>query len=234
MKKEMSIVTGGSSGLGLEIAKLYVKNGQNICIVAQKKDKLEKAHNILSEINQNVSILAIQANVSDEDSVSKIFERIKSEAYSISSVYNCAGIGLFGEASNVTKSMVESLLEANFIGLILFSTKAINYMKDNGGTIINIMSSAAKKGNPLESVYCGVKWGARGYTEALSAAMKGSNIRILAVYPGGMNTPFWTPTCGLSPDTSKFMAPEEVADSIYSAVIERASMKITELSIDRK
>ena len=234
MQKEMSIITGGSSGLGLEIAKMYVKNRQNICIVSQTKKNLEQAKVTLEKINGDCFVTAIQANVADESSVSNVFKTIDSEGYSISSLYNCAGIGLFGEASDVTKDMVESLLQANFIGLILFSTHAINAMKKNGGTIVNIMSSAAKKGNPLESIYCGVKWGARGYTEAITAAMKGSKTRVLAVYPGGMDTPFWKPGCGLSPDTSKFMAPSEVASTIYYSVVERASMKITELSIDRK
>lgn len=96
------------------------------------------------------------------------------------------------------------------------------------------MSSAAKKANPMGAAYCAVKWGARGYTESLAAALKGSAIRVLAVYPSGMNTPFWARNTGQVVDASNFMDPKEVAEVICSVVKNRNSLNVTELSIERK
>jgi short-subunit dehydrogenase len=228
------LVTGGSSGLGLEIARKHLVEGDNVCIVSRSKEHLAFAESELQTSNILGEVMFIPCNVAVEEEVIGLFEEISMNGYDVKIVYNAAGIGLFGEPQNVNSNMIHKLLEANFTGLIIVSTHALKAMNEFGGTIVNIMSSAAKKANPLETVYCGVKWGARGYTESLSVALKGSAIRVLAVYPGGMRTPFWTKDTGLSPDTSKFMDPKEVAEMIYTAVSDKNSLKVTELSIERK
>ena len=113
------------------------------------------------------------------------------------------------------------------------STNALKAMKDKGGTIVTILSTAALKGNPKESVYCAVKWGARGYCEALKANYKGSNIKVITVCPGGINTPFWKKNCGLSPNVEKFMNPAELATVIYNNVIEKETLFCPEMIIEK-
>lgn len=230
---KITLVTGGSSGLGLEIARCHLAVGENVCIVGRSQERLDKAVKELSHSKSSSKLLALSCNVADEKQVAIVFSKLAECGFTVRNVYNVAGNGLFGEPGDVTREMIDSLLQANFIGLMVVSTHALLAMKDIGGTIINVMSSAAKKANPKETVYCGVKWGARGYTESLAAALKGSAVNVLAVYPGGINTPFWSNT-GLSPDTSKFMNPKEVAEAIVAAVTDRKSLKITELTIDRK
>jgi len=234
MNKKIVLVTGGSSGLGYELAKKHVLLGDNVCVLGRSEERLKEAATNLQTLSTDGSVLSEVCNVADEESVKRVFSLLAEEGYRLSVVYNVAGVGRYSEPENVTKQMIDELLEANFIGLIVVSTQVLPLMKDNGGTIVNVMSSAAKKANPFETVYCGVKWGARGYTEALAAALKGSPIRVLAVYPGGMNTPFWCEESGLNPDVSKFMQPDEVAEAIISSVADRNSLKVTELSIDRK
>jgi short-subunit dehydrogenase len=90
--------------------------------------------------------------------------------------------------------------------------------------IVNVMSTAALTGKPNETVYCAAKWGARGYTEALRAEAKG--VRVVAVYPGGMNTPFWAG----DGKAAGFMDPGEVAGKIVSAIFES---DVTELTLRR-
>lgn len=114
------------------------------------------------------------------------------------------------------------------------SAYAVKYMKDMGGTIISILSTAALKGNKSESIYCAAKWGARGFIESLKTEVKGSNIHVVSVFPGGMKTHFWNESCGASPDTTHFMDPLEVAKEIVVAVLEKKSMYVSELIIERK
>lgn len=83
-------------------------------------------------------------------------------------------------------------------------------------------------------MYCAAKWGARGFTEAIKAATKGTKTKVLGVYPGGMNTDFWSSECGMTPDVTKFMKPEEVAEEIVHAVLEKKSMYVSDLTIDRR
>lgn len=234
MNKSITLVTGGSSGLGLEIARRHLLAGDNVCILGRSKERLYQAEKELKSSGCAGQLLSMACNVATEEDVTCIFAELSKQGFAFNTVYNVAGIGLYGKPEEVTREMIDKLVEANFIGLIVVSAHAIQAMKEGGGTIVNVMSSAAKKANPMEAVYCGVKWGARGYTEALATALKGSGVRVIAVYPGGMNTPFWKNDTGLSPDTTKFMDPKEVAHVIFDAVSDRNSLKVTEISIERK
>ncbi len=107
-------------------------------------------------------------------------------------------------------------------------------MTPKGGQIVNIMSSRAKNGLAGESLYCAAKWGARGYTESLQALMKGKNIDVIAVYPGGINTDFWKNEDSLVDDTSKFMDPDDVAATICDAIDIKKSSFVNDITITRK
>jgi short-subunit dehydrogenase len=93
------------------------------------------------------------------------------------------------------------------------------------------MSTSALLGRATETVYCAAKWVARGFTEALRAELKGTNRRIVAVYPGGMNTPFLPDKKGK--DISDFMNPADVAEQIAHAVYGSDSIMVTDITINR-
>lgn len=234
MLNSITLVTGGSSGLGLEIARKHVLAGDNVCIVSRDLVRLKKAKDSLIPLNGAITIMALQCNVSKETEVTSVFSYLLKKGYVVKRLYNVAGMGIFCAPALVNREMVDEVLSASFIGLILMSTYGLRAMEEQGGTIVNVMSSAAKRANPMEAVYCGVKWGARGYTESLAAAMKGTPIRVLAVYPGGMNTPFWSEKTGIPQNIDTYMDPAEVAEVIYSAVSDRSSLKVSEISIERK
>jgi short-subunit dehydrogenase len=139
---------------------------------------------------------------------------------------NCAGAGIFGPAGSYGDDAIAAMIDSNLIAMINFCELLFPRFKEHGGTIVNILSTAALIGKANESVYCAAKWGARGYGEALKAEAKGSKARIIAVAPGGMNTPFWPePRPG-------FMDPADVAATIVDA-IERP-IDISELVINRR
>lgn len=228
---KMSLVTGGSSGLGYGIAKCLLEKGYNVCISSRSDSKLDNAESQLSKASGSGQLHKCIANVGNENDVKNLFRFIKDQGVEIDMVFNAAGMGLFGVPESVTKEMIDRVFEANLTGTILVTSCALRVMKDTGGTIVNIMSTAAHSGKAQESVYCAAKWGARGYTEAIQAAIKGTSIKVIAVYPGGMNTPFWTQDCGLSPDVSKFMSPYDVARTIVDTATKKDSSTITELTI---
>ncbi len=96
------------------------------------------------------------------------------------------------------------------------------------------MSTAALKGNPNESLYCASKWGARGFTESLKAYFKGTNIKVMGVFQGGTNTPFWNKNRDyLSKEvTDNFMDSEKLAKTIYNAVTSDG-VAVSDITIDR-
>lgn len=231
--KVLTIVTGGNSGLGLAIAKKLVSQGNNIAIIGRDDAKLIAAKRQLETINEKVSVLTFSGDITSESFVIKTFQHLI-ENWEIKELYNCAGIGRFGKPEANNREIIDITLGASLIGTILMCTSALKAMKKSGGVIVNVMSTAALKGNPNESVYCAAKWGAKGYTEALKAYLKGTNIKVIGVYPGGMKTPFWNDSCGMMPDINKFMNPDEVAEVIISAAKERKTMYVSDLTIDRR
>ncbi len=233
MDNKISIITGGTSGLGFEIAKnIVVNRKRSICIVGRNEDRLHKATEKLHDFNQDINILTIKANIGIEKDVSKVFDSLKN--YDIDQLYNNAGVGRFGSPDSISGDIINEVFSANLVGLILMTSYGLRNMNSEENYIVNIMSTAAHVSRPKESVYCAAKWGARGFTEALKAATKGTNYRVISVYPGGMNTPFWSEECGLNPDTSKFMSPGDVADKIVNLIFNVDSTVITDIVLNRR
>jgi short-subunit dehydrogenase len=111
------------------------------------------------------------------------------------------------------------------VAMILFCDELFPRFTRDGGTIVNVLSTAALKPKPGESVYCAAKWGARGYTETLQQETKGTRARVIAVSPGGMQTPFW------DREREGFMDPQAVARLIVEAI--HAPVNVTNVVIER-
>ncbi len=203
----VAIVTGASSGLGLSIAKLLRERGTPVVGVARSASSDVSGDAAKRETAQR----AIEAA-----------ERLGT----IDLLVNCAGIGVFGPPGSYDERTIAAVIDSNLIATINFCEMLFPRFKEHGGTIVNVLSTAALTGKANESVYCAAKWGARGYGEALKAEAKGTKVRIIAVEPGGMNTPFWPePRAG-------FMDPSDVAATIVDA-IERP-VDVSEIVITRR
>jgi len=225
------IISGGSSGLGLELAKKVIQRDLKVVILGRDETKLEKASESLNSIVPN-SAIHFACNIANEDKVKELYQKLVKD-YQITHLFNCAGTGKFGKAEDVTQEMINEVFAGNLKGMILLSSHLLKNTSDNDGAmIVNIMSTAALLGRAEESVYCAAKWGARGYTEALKAYTKGTNYKVIAIYPGGMNTTFWNES-GSNPDVSKFMSTEEVASKIIYSCFDVDSSLITDITINR-
>jgi uncharacterized protein len=204
---DVAVVTGASSGLGIEIAALLQQRGLDVVGVARRgpdiKGDASRRETAVAALNES---------------------RRRGK---VTLLVNCAGIGIYHPAGSYTSGEIEQVIDANLVATINFCDEFFSTIRENGGTIVNVMSTAALVGKPNETVYCAAKWGARGYTEALRTEARG--LRILAVYPGGMKTPFWSS----DPQRAEsFMDPKEVAATIVDAVF-RPGIAITELVINR-
>lgn len=228
--KKVAVITGGSSGLGFEIAKQLSNWGDvDICLISRNKQKMQKA---LEQLPSNV--LSFVGDISNEQFVKSAFAELQEKGYEIEYLFNNAGVGLFGDPDQNIGEVTTNVINSNLIGTILVTNYAIPLMEKHGGKIVNILSSAALKGNPFESLYCASKWGVRGFTESLKSYYKGSNIKIVGVYPGGMNTEFWNNSRDyVSHEKSdKFMNPADVANIILNNISE-TSVSVADIVIER-
>jgi NAD(P)-dependent dehydrogenase (short-subunit alcohol dehydrogenase family) len=222
---KVAIVTGCSSGLGFELVRGLLTDGWRVVGVSRRPPP--------SEFYVTGAGVHVSGTVADAEVVSRAFDAA-CKLGQLHTVISCAGVGVFGEPGTYTRGAADAVLEGTLIGTMLFSDAAFAHFRDAGaGTIVNIMSTAAHAARPNETFYTAAKWGARGYTEALRAAAKGTGIRVVAVYPGGMNTPFWTTAEGIETDASRFADPREVAKYVLHALHECGTSYVSDIVINR-
>jgi uncharacterized protein len=232
--KKICVISGGTSGLGFEIASLLIKSGKNVLILGRNTEKLTDASFKLRRISKNALAKSMICNIGKEADIRKVGEFLTSNSFVAEYLFNNAGMGLFTKAQNSTSALIDTIFEANLKGMILLTSEILRLTPEEQElTIVNIMSTSALFGRSEETIYCAAKWGARGYTEALRTELKGTKRNIIAVYPGGMRTDFWK-IPGQNRDISSFMDPVEVAEKIVNAVIITDKMFVTDITINRK
>jgi short-subunit dehydrogenase len=233
MKGPICLITGVGSGLGLELAALLASEYMILGVSRHYPDDPR-----WKAIQDTRSGMHIAGDVADTGTVKSCFD-VCAEKGHLRLVINCAGTGVFGPAGSYSEDDVTETLKGNLIGTILFSDASFRSMKETGGTIVNVMSTAAHVGRANESVYCSAKWGARGYTESLRLEARTTKVKVVAVYPGGMNTRFWHNARKTSVDSakfvdsSKFMDPLEVAQMIVVALKSHSNSYVSDLIINR-
>jgi len=221
------VITGGTSGLGKELLKESINRGFFVCNLARNKEKMNALE---SEYIENYK--GFVGDVTDDEFVKSSINEI-SKLGDIYCLINCAEKACFKKATEYESSDIDMSL-MGLKGMILCSTEVLKAKEEKDLKIVNIMSSAALKGNKNETVYCSAKWGERGYTEALKAEYKGTSVKVIGVYPGGMNTEFWNNSRDyVSEEKAKsFMNPSDVAQVILDN-ISYDSLKVSDITIER-
>jgi NAD(P)-dependent dehydrogenase (short-subunit alcohol dehydrogenase family) len=231
MATATAVVTGGSSGLGFALAEGLGAAGLGVVIIGRDQARVLEAERRLRETGADAR--GIACDVSRQEQVRRAFGEIGARG-PVALLVNVAGVGRFGAVEDITEQMIDEVSAGNLKGLMLATAAVLPMMRANGGgTIVSVLSTAALVGRARESVYCAAKWGARGFMEALRVALKGTPIRTVTVYPGGMRTPFWSAASPPSPDVSTFMDPREVARQILRVVLEPGGTSVTEMTISR-
>ena len=226
--EKIVIVSGGANGLGLELVKILHQEGYFVCNI----DKDEIALKCI-ESGYNKNYKAFLGDISDESFVGETVKEI-SKIGEIVALFNNAGSPVFKMPKDYNAADVDLCFEG-LKGMIFLTGKTLEFMEKNGGKIINIMSSAALRGNKQESVYCATKWAERGYTESLKACYSGSNIQIYGVYPGGINTNFYKNSRDYVSEKkqSTFMSAKELAEIIYDNIFTNKQLIVEDLIINR-
>jgi short-subunit dehydrogenase len=231
---KISVISGGSSGLGLAIAEQLLKRGKDILILGRNSEKLTRAAKNLSRISKDTHAHTIVCNIGNDADVRRAGRFIKEHKLVVEYLFNNAGRGLFTPAHTSTSEMIDDVFEPNLKGMILLTSEVLRITPDKEElTIVNIMSTSSLFGRDQETIYCAAKWGARGYTEALRTELKGTKRNIIAVYPGGMKTDFWK-VPGQNREITTFMDPKEVAEKIANAVLGPDRLIVTDITINRK
>lgn len=197
MQPKVAVITGSSRGIGAETARLFAQHGYSICInyLADNQAAERTRQEIL---NTGVHCIAVKANVSKEQDVKHLFERVDAELGLVSVLVNNAGIlKQQCRLDEIPADRFAEILITNVMSCFLCSKEAVKRMSHKyggkGGAIVNVSSGAAKSGSPNEYVdYAASKGAMDTLTRGLALEVAGEGIRVNAVRPGLIYTEMHT------------------------------------------
>ncbi|WP_342622717.1 SDR family oxidoreductase [Pseudomonas alkylphenolica] len=189
------VITGASRGIGAATARLAAREGYRICINYLSDD--EAAQRVLAEVRElGAEAIAVKADVSVEDEIIHLFQRVDAELGPVTALVNNAGtIGQKSQLEHMSEFRLLKLMKTNVVGPMLCSKHAMQRMSKRhggqGGSIVNVSSVAARLGSPNEYVdYAASKGALDTFTLGLAKEVASDGIRVNAVRPGYIFTDF--------------------------------------------
>lgn len=228
MDKNIVIITGGASGLGEELVKQFIAKDYFVCNIDRDIEKMKILDSTYKD-NYKGFVGDISDSVFVKDAINEI-----SNLGNIKILINNAGEPSFKVPTKYEKEDIDKCFKG-LQGMILFSTETLKAKEEKDLKIVNIMSSAALRGNKQEAVYCATKWGEKGYTESLKVAYKGTSVKVIGVYPGGINTAFYKNSRDYVSEEKQatFMKPCDVAKTIIDNVTNKTNLTVADMIIER-
>jgi short-subunit dehydrogenase len=186
----IAVVTGASAGVGRATALEFARQGMNVALVARNQGRLEAAAEEVRR--QGVRALPIVTDVADADAVEAAATRIEADLGPIDVWVNNAMATIFAPIDQVTPEEFRRATEVTYLGQVYGTMAALSRMrKRDHGTIVNVGSALAYRAIPLQSAYCGAKYAARGFTDAVRTELihDASSVRMIMVHLPAVNTP---------------------------------------------
>ncbi|NOX88300.1 MAG: SDR family oxidoreductase [Calditrichaeota bacterium] len=185
-----ALITGASSGIGLELAKLFAKENYNLVLVARNKDKLEQSARELTEKN-NISITVIAKDLSVRTSPKEIFDELKEKSVPVDILVNNAGFQVYGLFSETDLERELNLIQVNLVSLVVLTKLfAAEMLKRGGGKILNVGSTGSFMPVPMNAIYCATKAFVLSFSEGVAKDLEGSGITVTTLCPGATKTEF--------------------------------------------
>ncbi len=187
---QVAIVTGGSRGIGLAIARALVRVGVNVSITGRNDAHLSEAHRQLESAGP-AAVEALRGDVREYADVERIVSATVGRFGGLDILVNNAGIGIFATVAEMTPTEWASVIDTNLTGVYNACHAALPHLKKRGGGyIINISSLAGKNAFSSAAAYCASKSGLNAFSEALMQEVRYENIRVSYIMPGSVSTGF--------------------------------------------
>lgn len=229
METNRALITGASSGIGVEFARIHARAGGDLVIVARREEALNALKREL-ESQFGVSVDVIPADLSQTDATANLFSRTQELGLEIDVLINNAGFGSHGKFHQQDLTKHQSMMQVNMVALTELTYLYLQSMVErNRGKILNVASTAAFMPGPLQAVYYASKSYVLSFTQAIGQELKGTNITATALCPGAVATEFVA--AGDLEGVEIFdnaATPESVAGCGYQAMLKGDLVKINE------
>jgi hypothetical protein len=219
---EYVLITGGSTGIGLELAKIFAENGHNLILVARDNGELQAAK---SQLNVNdIDVVTISKDLFEPDAAFELYDEIKQKGLDVAILVNDAGQGQYGLFAETDIQRDLEIVQLNILSLLTLTKLFLKDMLDRGeGKILNLSSIASKAPGPWNSVYHGTKAFVQSFTEAIRSELKDSGVSVTALLPGATDTDFFNKAgmqdSKIMQDKDKLADPAKVAKDGYDALM---------------
>jgi NAD(P)-dependent dehydrogenase (short-subunit alcohol dehydrogenase family) len=213
--EKAALITGGSSGIGLAIARALGEDGYGLTVAARRPDKLEQAAAELRDAGLEVHHVA--ANMREEDDIKRMVAEHGDRFGRIDVLVNNAGIGIGGSIEEHETKKLDMQLDVNLRAVYLVTREAIPLVKkagrDSGALIVNTASIAGKRPQGWLAAYSATKAAVIALTEATGAELAGDGVRCTAICPGFVDTPMTDWVKGDVP-AEEMIRPQDVAEVV--------------------
>lgn len=216
LSNSVCVVTGAARGIGLALAEALLAAGARVVLSDVDRASLDAA---VQRLDSPVA-RGFAADVTSARDLATLAADAAAAFGPIDLWINNAGLARHRRIVDYTEAEIDLMLDVNLKGTILGSQAALRAMApQRRGHIVNIISTASLRGIPTETVYCAAKWGARGFTQGLREEAAPLGVRVTALLPGGVDTPFWQDaTRDRQVPVEKFLTAKMVADAVLALV----------------
>jgi NAD(P)-dependent dehydrogenase (short-subunit alcohol dehydrogenase family) len=199
-----ALITGGSSGIGLSIARALRGDGFELTLAARTRDKVETA---AAELGAH----AVAADVADEADCARIVEEHRERHGRLDVLVNSAGIGIAGNVDELSAKQIDLQLDVNLRGLVLVTAAALPLLREARGLVVNLASIAGTMGTPFLPIYGAAKAAVIQFTDTLNRGEQDHGVRATAISPGFVDTPMtdWNPV-----PKEEMIRPEDCAEIV--------------------
>lgn len=199
-----ALVTGGSSGIGLAIARMLRDEDFGLTLASRTREKVEAA---AAELGAS----AVAADVSKEDDCARVVEEHVQRHGGLDVLVNSAGIGIAGDVADMPAKHVDLQLDINLRGLMLVTAAALPHLRETHGLIVNLASIAGTMSTPKLPVYGATKAAVIQFTNTLNRGEEEHGVRATALSPGFVDTPMteWAPV-----PPEEMIQPEDCAEIV--------------------
>jgi NAD(P)-dependent dehydrogenase (short-subunit alcohol dehydrogenase family) len=218
-----ALVTGGSSGIGLAIARMLRDEGYGLTLVSRRPEKVEAAA-------AELGALAVAANVGEEEGCRRAVEAHAAQHGRLDVLVNSAGIGIGGQVEELATKHLDLQLGVNLRGLFLVTQAAIPLLRESRGWIVNLASIAGTLPTPGLPVYGATKAAVIALTRTLNEELDADGIRAVALCPGFVDTPMaeWS---GIDPEA--MIRPEDCAEVVRMCLRLSPQARVPQVVIER-
>ncbi len=223
MEKKHALITGATSGIGYELAKLFAKDGYNLVLVARSEENLRHTATEMEQLNNSIHTHVIAVDLFEPDAAEKIYNKTTELGITINVLVNDAGQGEWGRFIKTDLKRELDIIQLNIVALISLTKYYLREMTErNEGKILQLASSVSKAPSPYLSVYAATKAFVLSFTEALIEELEDTVVTVTALQPDATDTDFFHKAKAENTVTYKerdLYTAEEVAQAGYNGLM---------------